>query len=286
MATSRRSCLSVPGSSERMLAKAQDLAADEVVIDLEDSVVPERKEEARAVAADAVRERDWGGRTVAVRINPLATQWGRDDVAALAEAGDALGSLVIPKVESPEEAEEVDSLLGESGIGLQALIETAAGLVRAAEIARSSARLEALIIGFADLTASLGRPAVADYPGDRWHWVRETVLVAARSAGLQAIDGPHLDVGDLEGLAVEAGRARALGLDGKWVLHPAQIERVNDVFSPAQDEVDRAGAVLAALSEGAGRGAVALDGEMIDEASRKQAAQIVARGRAAGLAPR
>ena len=112
MATARRSCLSVPGSSERMLAKAQELPADEVVIDLEDSVVPERKEEARAVATAAVRDGEWGGRAVAVRINPLATEWGRDDVAALVEAGDALGSLVIPKVESPEEVEQVDSLLG------------------------------------------------------------------------------------------------------------------------------------------------------------------------------
>ncbi len=193
---------------------------------------------------------------------------------------------MVPKVESAEEVEEVDSLLGAAAVGVQALVETAAGLVRAPEIARASSRLEALIIGFADLTASLGRPAVADYPGDRWHSVRDTVLVAARSAGLQAIDGPHLDVGDLEGLAVEAGRARALGLDGKWVLHPAQIEPVNAVFSPAQEEVDRAGAILAALAEGGGRGAVALDGEMIDEASRKQATQVVARGRAAGLVPR
>ena len=179
---------------------------------------------------------------MAVRVNPLDSEWGREDVEAMTQASP--GSLVLPKVESPEEVAEADALIGDAPVGLQALIETAAGLVRAAEIARASSRLEALIIGFADLTASLGRPAVADYPGDRWHWVRETVLVAARSAGLQAIDGPHLDVGDLEGLAVEAGRARALGLDGKWVLHPAQIEPVNEVFSPGQEEVDRAGAIL------------------------------------------
>jgi len=199
---------------------------------------------------------------------------------------------VVPKVESPGELEELDSLLdeteeraGREPVGLQALIETAAGLVRAAEIAHASARLEALIIGFADLAASLGRSSGADYPGDRWHWVRETVLVAARSEGLQAIDGPHLDVRDLEGLAVEAGRARALGLDGKWALHPGQIEPINAAFSPAQAEVDRAGAIIDALAGSEGRGAVSLDGEMIDEASRKLAAQVLARGQAAGLEP-
>jgi len=293
MASSRRSCLSVPGSSDRMLAKARELPADELVIDLEDSVVPDYKEGARATAIAAIRDGSWGERSVAVRVNPLATEWGPRDIEnVVAGAGKGLGGLVVPKVEAPADLEELDSLLdeterraGREPVGLQALIETAAGLARVAEIARASARLESLIIGFADLAASLGRSPVADYPGDRWHWVRETVLVAARSAGLQAIDGPHLDVSDLEGLAVEAGRARALGLDGKWALHPAQIEPINAAFSPAQAEVDRAGAILDALAAADGRGAVSLDGEMIDEASRKLAAQVLARGRAAGLAP-
>ncbi len=276
-----------------MLAKAQEQPADELVIDLEDAVVPDGKEAARATVIAAIRDGSWGQRSVVVRVNPLATEWGRRDVEeVVAGAGEALGGLVVPKVESPAELEELDSLLdepeeraGREPVGLQALIETAAGLVRAAEIARASARLEALIIGFADLAASLGRSSDADYPGDRWHWVRETVLVAARSAGLQAIDGPHLDVGDLEGLAVEAGRARALGLDGKWALHPGQIEPINAAFSPAQAEVDRAGAIIDALAASEGRGAVSLDGEMIDEASRKLAAQVLARGQAAGLEP-
>ncbi|MDQ3720203.1 MAG: CoA ester lyase [Actinomycetota bacterium] len=293
MARSRRSCLSVPGSSDRMLVKAQELPADELVVDLEDAVVPESKEAARVTAITGIRDGSWGERSVAVRVNPLATEWGRGDVEeVVAGAGEALGSLVVPKVESPAELEALDSLLddaekraGREPLGLQALVETAAGLVRVAEIARASARLEALIIGFADLAASLGRSAGADYPGDRWHWVRETVLVAARSAGLQAIDGPHLDVGDLEGLAVEAARARALGLDGKWALHPGQVEPINAAFTPAQAEVDRAGAIIDALAGSEGRGAVALDGEMIDEASRKLAAQILARGQAAGLEP-
>jgi citrate lyase subunit beta/citryl-CoA lyase len=276
-----------------MLAKAQEQPADELVIDLEDAVVPDGKEAARATVIAAIRDGSWGQRSIVVRVNPLATEWGRRDVEeVVAGAGEALGGLVVPKVESPGELEELDSLLdeteeraGREPVGLQALIETAAGLVRAAEIARASARLEALIIGFADLAASLGRSSGADYPGDRWHWVRETVLVAARSEGLQAIDGPHLDVRDLEGLAVEAGRARALGLDGKWALHPGQIEPINAAFSPAQAEVDRAGAIIDALAGSEGRGAVSLDGEMIDEASRKLAAQVLARGQAAGLEP-
>jgi citrate lyase subunit beta/citryl-CoA lyase len=293
MARSRRSCLSVPGSSERMLVKARDLPADELVLDLEDAVVADRKDAARAAVTAAIRDGAWGGRSLAVRVNGAGTAWHAADVEeVVAGAGDALASLVVPKVEDPAQLREIDARLhateartGRAPVGLQALIETAAGLVRAAEIARASPRLEALVIGFADLAASLGRPRAADYPGDRWHHVRETVLVAARSAGLQAIDGPHLDVGDLDGLAVEAGRARALGLDGKWALHPGQIEPINGAFTPAQAEVDRAGAILDALAAAEGRGAVALDGEMIDEASAKLAALLLARGRSAGLMP-
>ncbi len=298
MALSRRSCLSVPGSSEKMLAKAQGQPADEVVIDLEDSVPPDGKDEARATAASAICDGSWEGISVAVRINSASTPWGARDVAHLVEgAGDALTSLVVPKVESAEELRAVDRLLTgeeervgrEHPVGLQALIETAAGLCAAREIAAASDRLETLIIGFADLAASLGRQMAADYPGDRWHWVRETVLVAARAAGRQAIDGPHLEVGDLEGLEVEARRAYALGFDGKWALHPSQIEPLNEVFSPRQEDVDRAAAILDALAEGereGGRGAVMLDGEMIDEASRKLAVQVVARAEAAGMSPR
>jgi citrate lyase subunit beta / citryl-CoA lyase len=289
MPKARRSCLAVPGSSEKMLAKAQGLGADEIVIDLEDAVTPDRKDEARAATAAAIRDGDWGDRSIAVRINALATEWGERDVVELAErAGDRLGCLVVPKVASRAELAVVDSLLGEHEVGLHALIETAAGLAGVREIAASCHRLEALIIGYADLAASLGRQMAADYPGDRWHWVRETVLVAARSAGRQAIDGPHLEVGDLEGLEVEASRAYALGFDGKWALHPSQVEPLNEIFSPRQEDVDRAAAILDALAEGereGGRGAVMLDGEMIDEASRKLAVQVVARGEAAGMSP-
>jgi citrate lyase subunit beta/citryl-CoA lyase len=213
-----------------------------------------------------------------VRVNPLATEWGERDVTELAGAGQVLTSLVLPKVESADDVRRIDRLLGDRELGLQVLVETARGLSRVTEIAEGSPRLEALITGYADLAASLGRSPSADYPGDRWRWVRETVLVAARAGGLQAIDGPHLDIADLDGLRTEAGRARALGFDGKWALHPSQIEPLNEVFSPTPEELRHADAVLDALDAAEG-GAAMLDGEMIDEASRKLAAQVAARGR-------
>jgi citrate lyase subunit beta/citryl-CoA lyase len=291
----RRSCLSVPGSSSKMLDKAHGLGVDEVIIDLEDAVAPGAKDEARAAVAAALREGGWQAGTVTVRVNAAGTAWCEHDVRELAGVeGSALDCLVVPKVEGAPDLEEVERLAAESEgdgsaerpVALQALIETALGLRRLHEIAEAGERLEALIIGFADLAASLGQSGGPDYPGDRWHWVRSSVLVAARAAGLQAIDGPHLQIDDLDGLREEAGRARALGFDGKWALHPAQVDPLNEIFGATQEEFDHATAVLEALERGeeeAGSGAVMLDGEMIDEASRKLAAQVVARGEAAGL---
>jgi citrate lyase subunit beta/citryl-CoA lyase len=289
----RRSCLAVPGSSAKMLDKARGLGADEIVIDLEDAVTPAAKDEARAAVAAALVEGEWQAGTVTVRVNATATDWCERDIHELAGLdGSSLDSLVVPKVESAADVELVDRLIAEAGggrpVAVQGLIETPLGLRWVYEIAEASERLEALIVGFADLAASLGRPGGAEYPGDSWHWVRETVLVAARAAGLQAIDGPHLRIDDLDGLREEARRARALGYDGKWALHPSQVEPLNEIFGPTQEEFDRANEILAALEGGAqeaGAGAVMLDGEMIDEASRKLAGQVVARGKAAGLSP-
>jgi citrate lyase subunit beta/citryl-CoA lyase len=261
-----------------MLEKARALPADEVVIDLEDSVPPGAKDAARAAAAAAVRE-SWKAPAVAVRVNAVGGEWWERDVGDLAAAGGSLSSLVIPKCQGPDGVLAVDSLL-DGEIGIQALIETAAGLVAVREIASSSERLESLIVGFADLAASLGRPAAAEYPGDRWHFARETVLVNARAAGLAAIDGPYLAIEDEDGLRASAAEARALGYDGKWAIHPSQLEPLNELFTPNADEVDRARAVLGALDGAAG--AAALEGEMIDEASRKQAEIVVARAEAAG----
>lgn len=285
----RRAALAVPGSSERMLEKARTLPADEIVIDLEDAVTPSQKDDARAAALAAVREGQWRARSLSVRINGSSTPWFERDVTELAEgAGDGLDALVVPKAESAEGIEQVELLLdrAEAGadrsqpLGLQALIETARGLVQVSAIAASSSRLEALIIGYADLAASLGRPPGARHDPDRWMWTLESVVTAARAAGIQAIDGPHLQIKDLDGLRAAAARARELGYDGKWALHPTQVDPLVEIFSPTPEELDTAKAILAALEEaerGGGAGAAMLDGEMVDEASRKLALHVLAR---------
>jgi citrate lyase subunit beta/citryl-CoA lyase len=280
-----------------MIAKARGMIADEVIIDLEDSVPADHKGQARRTVLAALADGDWLAPTIAVRINGTGTRWCHRDVIELIEGGgERLASLIIPKVQSAADVEFVARLASmverESGrkspVGLELLIETATGLRCIHEAAHASDRVESLIVGYADLAASLGRPiAVADDPGGiYWRWVLETVLVAARDAGIQAIDGPHFQIGDLDGLRARAKLARTLGYDGKWALHPTHVEPLNDVFSPTQEEFDRAAAILQELERAAtadGRGAVLLDGEMIDEASRKQATQVLARGTAAGL---
>jgi citrate lyase subunit beta/citryl-CoA lyase len=284
----RRSSLSVPGSSERMLSKALGLPADELVIDLEDAVAADQKDDAREhVAGFLSRERSVGA-AIAVRVNALTSPWGeRDVVDLLRQAGRWIDSLIVPKVERPEDIEEVERLLNvhgdlASGVRLQALIETAAGLLHAAEIAAASSRLEALILGYADLAASLGRAPGMMAPGS-WLYAQEKVLVAARAFGLQMIDGPYLEIRDDEGLRLRVEHVRALGFDGKWAVHPDQLAIINATFTPLAGEIARARAVLEALEHADERGAVELHGEMIDEASRKLALQVIARGRAAGV---
>ncbi len=280
-----------------MIAKARVLTADEVIIDLEDSVPADQKGPARETVLAAFTDGDWAAPTVSVRINATGTQWCHRDVIELIEgAGERLASLIVPKVQSVADVEFVARLASmvelESGrtspVGLELLIETATGLRCVHEAARASDRVQALIVGYADLAASLGRPLTAadDRGGTHWDWVLETVLVAARDAGIQAIDGPHFQIADLDGLRARARLARTLGYDGKWALHPTQVEPLNDIFSPTQEEFDQAAAILAELERAQatnGPGAVLLDGQMIDEASRKQATQVVARGEAAGL---
>jgi citrate lyase subunit beta / citryl-CoA lyase len=278
----RRSCLSVPGSSEKMLAKAAGLQADEIVIDLEDSVAAGAKAQARELVCGILADGRLGHARVAVRVNALDSPWCRDDVHGLVErAGAAIESLVVPKVERGDDILEIERLLGEHGaaVGIQALVETAAGLLRVAEIATASPRLAALILGYADLAASLGR-ANPEVASERWLYAQEGVLVAARAAGIDAIDGPYLAIADEKGLRVWAEHVRDLGYDGKWAVHPSQLAVINETFSPDDDELERARAILAALAEAesdGARGAASLDGEMIDAASRKQAEQVVAR---------
>jgi citrate lyase subunit beta/citryl-CoA lyase len=297
----RRSCLSVPGSSPKMLAKAPTIPADEVFMDLEDSVAPGAKVEARQNIVQALKEGDWTGKAVVVRVNGVDTKWCYRDVAEVVEsAGQYLDCLMIPKVEYATDVTFVDDLLRmiedtiglERRLGLEVQIESATGLTNIDDIAEASDRTETLIFGPADMSASLGLPALTaglpmpTYPGDHWHYVLSRILVAARNAGLQAIDGPYLVIKDLEGFREMAQRARALGYDGKWALHPGQVDVLNEVFAPTQDEFDKAEAILDAYrdaSEVRLTGAVMFGSEMIDEASRKMAERLAARGRAAGM---
>ncbi len=298
---SRRSCLSVPGSSPKMLSKASGLPADEVFMDLEDSVAPGAKEEARGNIVQALKEDDWAGKTVVVRVNGVYTKWCHRDVIEIVEnAGQFIDCLMIPKVEHASDVKFVSTLLdqieetigAEKRLGLEVQIETATGLTNIDAIATASDRAETLIFGPADMSASLGLPTVTaglpmpGYPGDHWHHVLMTILIAARHAGLQAIDGPYLVIKDLDGFREMSMRARALGYDGKWALHPGQIDVLNEVFTPTQEEFDKAEAIVEAYAHATDvelKGAVMFGTEMIDEASRKMAEQLATRGRAAGL---
>ena len=299
----RRSCLAVPGSNPRFLEKAQSLAADEVFLDLEDSVAPGVKDEARRNVVAALREGDWSGRTVVVRVNDLTTRWTYRDVIEIVEgAGDRLDCVMLPKVSDASHVVWLDTLLGqieravglpEGGIGVEAQIEDARGLVNVDDIAASSPRLETLVFGPADFMASIGMRTlvVGEQPpgygeGDAYHYILMRILMAARANGLQAIDGPYLQIRDVDGFRRVAMRSAALGFDGKWVLHPAQVEAANEVFSPSQEDYDHAELILDAyeyFTTVEKRGAVMLGDEMIDEASRKMALVVAAKGRAAGL---
>lgn len=301
----RRSVLAVPGSSPRMLAKAPGLTADEVFLDLEDSVAPDAKTAARANVISALGDGGWTGKTVAVRINDPTTRWAYRDVVDVVEAAGAhLDCVLLPKVQRAEHVAWLDLTLSQiehalglpaGRIGIEAQIEQARGVAAVDAIAAGSPRLEALVFGPADFMASINMRALAvgEQPpgydvGDAYHYVLMRILVAARGHDLLAIDGPYLAIHDLDGLLRVAARSAALGYDGKWVVHPGQLDVVNAVFSPSQQDYDRAEQILAAYqlavsAPAGGRGAVMLGAEMIDEASRKMAAVIAAKGRAAGL---
>jgi citrate lyase subunit beta/citryl-CoA lyase len=301
----RRSNLAVPGSSPKMLGKAQGLPADEVFLDLEDSVAPLAKESARGNVVAALNEGSWPGKVRAVRVNDLTTQWTyRDVITVVEEAGDNLDCIMLPKVQGAAHVTWLDLLLTQieqtmgldvGRIGIEAQIENARGLVEIDDIAAASARLETLIFGPADFMASINMRSLVvgeQLPGydvgDAYHYVLMRILMAARMHDLQAIDGPYLQIRDVEGFRRVAARSAALGFDGKWVLHPGQIDAANEIYSPSQDDYDHAELILDAYdhytSEAGGRrGAVMLGDEMIDQASRKMAVVVAAKGRAAGM---
>jgi citrate lyase subunit beta/citryl-CoA lyase len=298
----RRSCLSVPGSSERFLAKAPGVPADMAFLDLEDSVAPLEKEPARARVATAIRELAWDDRVLCVRVNAWDTRWTYGDVIEVVTgAGERLDEIMLPKVQTAAEVVALDLLLTQveenaglpvGHVGIEAQIETARGLINVEEICAASPRLETIIFGPADFAASMEMPVltggvqIAEYPGDHFHYVFSKILMAGRANGLQVIDGPFLKVREPEAFRDYCRRTRILGYDGKWALHPDQVSILNEIFSPTQEQFDRAWAILDAYknaTEHELKGAVMFGDEMIDEASRKMALKFVSRGERAGL---
>jgi len=295
----RRSCLAVPGSSEKMLKKAQGLPADQVFLDLEDAVAPVAKPAARTTVVEALNHGDWSGKTRVVRINDADTEWAHEDVLQVIRgAGTHLDCIMLPKVERVAHIHWLDVLLTqverelglpEGGIGIEAQIEGPAGLSEIEAIATATARTETLIFGPGDFMAAMKMPALTiGAPGasgyDPFDSVLMTIAMTARKHGLQAIDGPYALIKDLDGYRASAERAAAFGYDGKWVLHPGQLDIANDVFAPSQTDYDKAELILEAYAHytsesGGGLGAVMLGDEMIDEASRKLALVTAERGR-------
>jgi citrate lyase subunit beta/citryl-CoA lyase len=285
-----------------MLAKAAGLQADEVFFDLEDSVAPLEKEAARGNVIEALKQNEYAAPTKVLRVNGVYTRWCAKDIIEVVEAvGEQLDCIMIPKVETVADVKFVSNMLRmieenmgfERAIGLEVQIETAIGLKNLHDIAAADDRIEDLILGPADMSASLGLPTVTagePIPGyenlDHFHYVLTHINIAARANNLQAIGGPYLLIRDLDGFRAAAMRERALGYDGKWALHPDQVAVLNEVFAPTQHEYDKAEAILEYyehVTTVERKGAVMFGKEMIDEASRKMAEQFAARGRAAGM---
>jgi malyl-CoA/(S)-citramalyl-CoA lyase len=290
----QRSTLAVPGSNPGMFRKALESEADVVFLDLEDAVAPGDKEQARRNVIQALLDLDWRGhgKTVSVRINGIDTHYMyRDVVDVVEQAGHRLDTVLIPKVGVPGDVYLVDALLTQieaakgipQRIGIEVLIETALGMTNVEAIAAGRGRLEVLHFGVADYAASNRARTVnigglnPDYPGDQWHFALSRMTVACRAYGLRAVDGPFGDFKDPDGFCLAARRGAALGIEGKWAIHPSQIALANEVFTPPEAEVSRARRILDALDAAAreGRGAAQLDGRMIDAASARMAENIV-----------
>ncbi|WP_024793618.1 HpcH/HpaI aldolase/citrate lyase family protein [Tomitella biformata] len=271
----RRAVLIAPGSDERKARKALASTADEVVLDLEDAVTAAHKPAARDLACRLVHE-NAGARPVSIRVNALGTPWGAADLEACAELGSALASVVLPMTESVHDLVEADRILAGTSIGVQALVETPLGIRDIGEITRATSRLQSVIIGYADLGAALGRSPSA-LP-EHWLAVQDAVLIAARAAGIQAVDGPFLGIADDERFRRAADWTSALGFDGKWVIHPTQVDSATTAFTPSDAAIEDACRVLEALrvAEEDGAGAAQLDGQMLDEAVAVAARRVLA----------
>lgn len=295
----RRVQLAVPGSSEKMMAKAAASAADHVFLDLEDAVAPSAKVASRANIVNALRGLDWGKKTRCVRINDLGTQWAYEDIIQIVEgAGEYLDTIMVPKVMSACDVRFVATLLRqiekkiglEKPIGIEALIEEVEAMQEVDNIARADPRLECIIFGAGDYSASQGIDirsigGANGYPGDIWHYARFRLVVAARAAGIDAVDGPFANFKDPESFREECRRAMILGCVGKWAIHPAQIEVAIEAFSPRKDDVDRARRLEAAYAkaEAEGMGSVNIDGVMVDAASVRIVRNIIKKADLIGM---
>ena len=300
----RRSTLSVPGHIEKMHVKASQRDVDVIMLDLEDSVPVEAKESARAGVIQSIYALDWQGTTVTVRINGLDTPFGYRDLIEVAEAaGPRIEAVVVPKVNNPGDIHFVSRMLDgieaskgfSNHINIEAIIESAEGLEQVSQIAKASDRLITLVFGIVDYSASIGARLVSIsghgekeeeiYPGHRWNFEMSRIVMAAKAHGLLAIDAPYGNFKDPEGLQRSTALAYALGYDGKWAIHPDQIDIINQVFSPSKEDVDRAIKVLAAHKEAQvkGLGAVAVEGRMVDQATVRLARQLYEQARHLGL---
>jgi citrate lyase subunit beta / citryl-CoA lyase len=285
-----------------MMTRAAASDADLVFLDLEDSVAPDHKEGARRPVAEALRGLEWGRKTRAVRINGPQTRWCyRDLIEVVTGAAGCLDVVILPKVKAERDVWFVDSLLSQlelelglpaGGIGLEILIEETEALARVENLAACCERLEALILGVGDLSASQGirtghiGGGTDRYPGDMWHYARNRMIVAARAAGIDAVDGPYANFRDEEGYRREAGWSATLGAVGKWAIHPSQVTPANEVYSPTEEEIGRARSVVQAVREAqtSGAGAASLNGMMIDAATARIFQTILDRATQAGLA--
>tara|TARA_B100000700_G_scaffold75781_1_gene84827 strand:- start:248 stop:1186 length:939 start_codon:yes stop_codon:yes gene_type:complete len=290
----QRSELAVPGSSPEMFEKALNSKADYIFLDLEDAVSPMDKVSARQNVIKGLKEINWKekGKTISVRINSPDTHYMyRDLIDIVEQVGERLDTILLPKAGTASDIYMIDCLLTQiennkkfkNKIGIECLIETALGMSNIKEIAKSSERLEALHFGVADYAASLRARTVVigglnpDYPGDQWHHGLSQLVMTCRAYGLRAIDGPFGDFNDPDAYIEAAKRGAAIGIEGKWAIHPSQIELANKVFSPPSSEVTKAKRILEELDKAAkaGKGAAQLDGRMIDAASARMAENIV-----------
>ncbi|KPA17703.1 citryl-CoA lyase [Candidatus Magnetomorum sp. HK-1] len=288
----RRSILSVPGHKEKMYHKAASSEADVIMLDLEDSVPFDAKDLARKSIANALTNIDWGTKTVSVRINGLDTPFAHQDIPAVfGNKASCLNSMVIPKVDDVQDIHFVSRFLdglemlteNDHHVGIEASIETAKGMSNVCNIAKASDRLVSLVFGIADYTASIGARLVSlsghgenelsIYPGHRWHFALSRIVMAAKANDLLAIDAPYGFFKDKEGLTNSASIARALGCDGKWAIHPTQLSIINNIFSPLPEDIEKASQIISACNKTPNKGAIAIDGRMIDQASFRLAQQ-------------